>query len=132
VKKAFALAVVMMIAAAHAEVPRSDAKSAAARVRRAWSNDAPCSGAPHCTAYFESFGAALTFEDGTLVPLAHEQRLRRSSRECIKEARIALARGDRTMAVEWVMAAYSGEPVVRNWLFDHPDAVLEGLRHFND
>jgi hypothetical protein len=115
-----------------APVPRSDLKKAISHIRRAWSSGAPCSGAERCAAFFESFGAALTFNDGTIVPLAHEQRLNRSAHDCILEARAALHRGDRPLAVQWVMAAHMDVPLTRNWLADHPDAVLEGLRHFGD
>jgi hypothetical protein len=117
---------------APAPVPKSDIKKAISYIRRAWSSGAPCSGAERCAAFFESFGAALTFNDGTIVPLAHEQRLNRSAHDCIQEARAALHRGDRPLAVQWVMAAHMDVPLTRNWLADHPDAVLEGLRHFGD
>jgi hypothetical protein len=32
------------------------------------------------------------------------------------------------MAVQWVMAAQMQDLPVRNWLGEHPDAVLEALR----
>jgi hypothetical protein len=85
-----------------------------------------------CAAWFSSFGTALTFNDGTLAPLAHEQRLSLSGHDCIQRARAALHEGNRALAVQWVMAAHLNEPLIRNWLADHPDAVLEGLRHFGD
>jgi hypothetical protein len=117
---------------APAPVPKADVKKAISHIRHAWGSVAPCSGTERCAVYFESFGAALTFNDGTLVPLAHEQRLNRSARDCIQEARAAQHRGDRALAVQWVMAAHMDVPLIRNWLADHPDAVLEGLRHFGD
>ena len=117
---------------APAQVPKADVKKAISHIRHAWGSRAPCAGTERCAVYFESFGAALTFNDGTLVPLAHEQRLNRSAHDCILEAREALHRGDRALAVQWVMAAHMEVPLTRNWLADHPDAVLEGLRHFGD
>jgi hypothetical protein len=119
-------------ARASAAVPKADVKKAISHIRHAWGSRAPCVGTERCAAYFESFGAALTFNDGTLVPLAHEQRLNRSAHDCILEARAALQRGERALAVQWVMAAHIEVPLTRNWLADHPDAVLEGLRHFGD
>lgn len=119
-------------ASASVPVPKADVRKAISHIRHAWGSVAPCAGTERCAAYFESFGAALTFNDGSLVPLAHEQRLNRSAHDCIQEARAALHRGDRALAVQWVMAAHMDVPLIRNWLADHPDAVLEGLRHFGD
>lgn len=117
---------------APAEIPKADIKQAISHIRRAWGSDAPCSRVERCATYFESFAAALTFNDGSIVPLAHEHRLNRSGHDCIQEARAAVAQGKRALAVQWVMAAYVDNPLARNWLADHPDAVLEGLRHFGD
>jgi hypothetical protein len=119
-------------ASASTPVAKADIKKAISHIRRAWGSDAPCSGAARCAAYFESFGAALMFSDGTIVPLAHEQRLNRSGHDCIQEARASLHQGNRALAVQWVMAAHLDNPLTRNWLADHPDAVLEGLSHFGD
>ena len=119
-------------ARAPAPVSKADIKKAIARIRRAYRNSVPCQDDARCATYFESFGVALTFNDGTIAPLAHEQRLKRSGQDCIKEARAARRQGDRALAVQWVMAAYMDDPLTRNWLADHPDAVLEALRHFDD
>jgi hypothetical protein len=113
-------------------IPKADIRKATSQIRRAWSSKALCSDIVRCAAYFSSFGAALTFNDGTLVPLAHEQRLSLSGHDCIQHARAALQEGNRALAVQWVMAAHLDDPLIRNWLADHPDAVLEGLRHFGD
>jgi hypothetical protein len=113
-------------------VSRSDLRKASSRLHRAYRKDVPCRDVARCAVYFETFGAALTFNDGTIAPFAHEQRLERSDRGCIQEARAALSRDDRAMAVQWAMAAYIDDPLTRNWLADHPEAVLEGLRHFGD
>jgi hypothetical protein len=116
--------------AAAAPVSSVDIKKAISQIRNASRNYVPCDRASQCTAYFESFGVALTFGDGTMAPFAHEQRLKQSAHDCIQNAREALLRGDRALAVQWVMAAHMEDPLTRNWLGDHPDAVLEALRRF--
>jgi hypothetical protein len=121
-----------VVAHATTPVPKADLRKASSRLHRAYRKDVPCRDVARCAVYFETFGAALTFNDGTIAPFAHEQRLERSDRGCIQEARAALTRDDRAMAVQWAMAAYIDDPLTRNWLADHPDAVLEGLRHFGD
>ena len=113
-------------------VSKADIRKAVSRIHRAYRKNVPCRDVAHCATYFDSFGAALTFNDGTIAPFVHEQRLERSDHDCIQEARAALSRGDRALAVQWAMAAYMDDPLTRNWLGDHPDAVLEGLRHFGD
>ena len=117
-------------ASAPPQIPKADIREAISQIRRAWSSRTLCWDTVRCAAYFSSFGTALTFNDGTMVPLAHEQRLGLSGHECIQHARAALHEGNRAMAVQWVMAAHLDNPLVRNWLADHPDAVLEGLRRF--
>jgi len=119
-------------ASAPAPVPKADVKKAAAQILRAWNNTALCWDTVRCAAWFSSFGTALTFNDGTMVPLAHEHRLSLSGRECIQHARAALHEGNRGLAVQWVMASHLEDPLIRNWLADHPDAVLEGLQRFGD
>lgn len=118
--------------ATNTPVSKADIRKAVSRIRRAYRKDVPCRDVAHCALYFDSFGAALTFSDGAIAPFVHEQRLERSDHDCIQEARAALARGDRALAVQWAMAAYMDDPLTRNWLGDHPDAVVEGLRHFGD
>lgn len=111
-------------------VSNEDIKKATSEIRSAWRSYAPCERASQCSVYFETFGVALTFSDGTMAPFAHEQRLKQSGHACIQNARDAFLRGDRALAVQWVMAAYMDDPLMRNWLGDHPDSVLEGLRRF--
>jgi hypothetical protein len=135
--RALAVSAALMIATAVAysaetPVPKADVKKAISHIRRAWGSNAPCPDAARCATYFSSFGTALMFSDGTMVPLAHEQRLNKSGHECIQTARAALHEGNRALAVQWVMAAHLYDPLTRNWLADHPDAVLEGLHHFGD
>jgi len=119
-------------ASAPAPVSKTDIKKAIARIRRAYRSNVPCRDDVRCANYFESFGVALTFNDGTIAPFAHEQRLERSARDCIQEARTAWRGGNRALAVQWVMAAYMDDPLTRNWLADHPDAVLEALSQFGN
>ena len=119
-------------ASAPTPVSKADVKKAISRMLRAYRIKVPCRDVARCATYFESFGVALTFSDGTIAPFAHEQRLERSAHDCIQEARAARREGNRALAVQWVMAAYMDDPLTRNWLADHPDAVLEGLNHFGD
>jgi hypothetical protein len=110
-------------------IPDDDLRKALSEIRSSWHDYEKCSRSKVCSDYFESFGVGITFNDGTLVPFAHVQRLNASRHDCIVNARDALDRGDRSMAVQWVMASRLLEPLDRNWLGDHPDAVLEALRH---
>ena len=110
-------------------VPDEDLKKAASEIRGSWRDYDKCTRSKVCSSYFESFGVGITFGDGEIVPFAHVQRLTASRHDCIMNARDALDRGDRGMAVQWVMASQMLEPLDRNWLGDHPDAVLEALRH---
>jgi hypothetical protein len=110
-------------------VPDEDLKKALSEIRASWRDYEKCRGSGVCNDYFESFGVGITFNDGTLAPFAHVQRLKTSRHDCIVNAREALDRGDRSMAVQWVMASQMREPLERNWLGDHPDAVLVALRH---
>ena len=109
-------------------IPADDLRKALSEIRSSWREFEKCSRSKVCSDYFESFGVGITFNDGTLVPFAHVQRLKASRHDCIVNARDALDRGDRAMAVQWVMASRMLEPLDRNWLGDHPDAVLEALR----
>ena len=111
-----------------AVVSERDIKTILTEIKSAWRDYAPCE--PHrvCDAYFESYGVALTFNDGTIVPFSHVQRLGISAHECIVNARAALDRGDRALAVQWVMASYQHEDAFRGWLGDHPDTVIAALQ----
>jgi hypothetical protein len=110
-------------------IPADDLKKAASEIRGSWHDYDKCTRSKVCMSYFESFGVGITFGDGEIVPFAHVQRLTASRHDCIVNARDALDHGDRGMAVQWVMASQMLEPLDRNWLGDHPDAVLEALRH---
>jgi hypothetical protein len=112
-----------------AAVQDRDVKAALTEIISAWHDFAPCSRTQTCSMYFESYGVALTFNDGTIAPFAHTQRLTASAHDCIVNARAALASGDRGMAVQWVMASYVHDALFRNWLADHPDAVIAALHH---
>jgi len=72
---------------------------------------------------------AISFDDGSIAPFAHVQRLTATSRDCIKTAKALLEQGDRSLALQWVMAARIENKRVRDWLGNHPGAVLEALRH---
>jgi len=115
-------------AASSAPIPDADLKKAHSAIRAASHDYEKCARSQVCSAYFESFGVGLSFNDGTIVPFAHVQRLTASKHDCIVNAREALDRGDRAMAVQWVMASQMLEPLDRNWVGDHPDAVIEALR----
>jgi hypothetical protein len=109
-------------------IPADDLKKAASEIRGSWHDYDKCTRSKVCMSYFESFGVGITFGDGEIVPFAHVQRLTASRHDCIVNARDALDHGNRGMAVQWVMASQMLEPLDRNWLGDHPDAVLEALR----
>lgn len=115
-------------AAAAVSIPADDLKKAGSEIRGSWHDYDKCTRSKVCMSYFESFGVGLTFGDGEIVPFAHVQRLTASRHDCIVNARDALDHGNRGMAVQWVMASQMLEPLDRNWLGDHPDAVLVALR----
>jgi hypothetical protein len=96
-------------------------------LRDAWLDRAPCEPAVFCNSYFDSFGVALLFADGSARPFEHEKRSSASAHDCIKRAKNYLAQGDRTRAVEWAMASQRSV-TVRDWMRDHPDDVIELLR----
>jgi hypothetical protein len=106
-----------------------DIKQATNHVKDAWNDFTHCRRSSACNAYFESFGVAIPFGDGSIAPFAHAQRLTATSRDCIKTAKAYLEQGNRSLAVQWVMAARIENKRVRDWLGSHPDAVLEALRH---
>jgi hypothetical protein len=127
---AFAAALSPAIAQTESAIPAADLKKAMSEVRQSWHDYEQCSRPKVCSEYFDSFGVGLTFNDGTLVSFAHVQRLTASRHQCILNARDALEHGDRALAVQWVMAAQMLEPLDRNWISDHPDAVVEALRRW--
>ena len=109
-----------------------DIKTVLVEIQAAWRNYGPCEQHRICDAYFESYGVARTFSDGSIVPFAHEQRLKASAHDCIINARAALDRGDRALAVQWVIASYLHDDSFRAWLADHPDTVVAALRRCCD
>ena len=110
-------------------IPEADMKKAFSILRRSTRDYAPCTHSKSCLAYFDSFGVGFTFADGTLAAFVHEQRLQISGHDCVLKARNALSGGDRSMAVQWMMAAQL-DILNRNWIGDHPDAIVEALRTF--
>jgi hypothetical protein len=113
-------------------VSEKDIKTVLIELRAAWRDYAPCEPHSVCDAYFESYGVALTFNDGSIVPFAHEQRHKVSAHDCIVNARAALERGDRGLAVQWVMASYLRNDPFRSWIGDHPDTVIAALQRCCD
>jgi hypothetical protein len=87
-----------------------------------------CRRASACKVYFDTFGVAIPFADGSIVPFSHVQRLSATSRECVKKAKALEEEGNRSLAVQWAMAARIENRAVRDWLGSHPDAVLVALR----
>jgi hypothetical protein len=114
--------------AAPAAAPDPDVATAASYLKDAWNDFTHCRRPSACNISFESFGIAISFGDGSIAPFSHLRRLTATSRDCIKNARASLDQGDRSLAVQWVMAARLENPRVRDWLGNHPDAVLEALR----
>src|SRR5690242_18681249 len=103
-RRALATFSALMIAFALSDVraqSESDIKTILIDLKSAWRDYAPCEIHRICDAYFESYGVALTFNDGTIIPFAHVQRLMASAHECLVNARAALERGDRGLAVQW-------------------------------
>ena len=110
-------------------IPKADLKKAISMLRRSTRDYTPCTHVKTCSAYFDSFGVAFSFADGSIAAYSHEQRGQISGHDCVVKARNALSGGERSMAVQWMMAAQA-DILNRNWIADHPDAVLEALRTF--
>lgn len=110
-----------------AVVPAGDVKKALKAIRVSWRNFNGCDRQNLCGVYFDTFGVALTFNDGTITPFSHVRRRTLSPHDCIINAREALDHGDRGLAVQWVMAAKAEEIAERTWMSDHPDAVVAAL-----
>ena len=128
-------AVLLISAAAQSQTPNSpdpdaaDVRTAENYLREAWNDFSHCRRPSACDTYFDTFGVAIPFTDGSIVPFSHIQRLTATSRDCIKAARTYIDQGDRRLAVQWAMAARIENKRVRDWLGSHPDAVVEALRH---
>ncbi|HEY2401148.1 MAG TPA: hypothetical protein VGI23_12395 [Steroidobacteraceae bacterium] len=114
--------------AAQANVEKADVAQAATYLKTAAADFTNCRRASACKTYFDSFGVAIPFADGSIVPFSHVQRLSATSRECVKKAKALEEEGNRSLAVQWAMAARIENRTIRDWLGSHPDAVLEALR----
>ena len=120
---------------AGADAPRrvvvsdADVKKALTEIRTSWRDFNTCDRSDVCSAYFDTFGVALTFGDGSIAPFSHLRRRTLSAHDCIVNARAALEQKDRGLAVQWVMASQAERPQLRAWMGDHPDAVIEALSH---
>ena len=110
-------------------VSDADVKKALTEIRNSWRDFNTCDRSDVCSAYFDTFGVALTFADGSIAPFSHLRRRTLSAHDCIVNARAALEQKDRGLAVQWVMAAQAEHPQLRAWMGDHPDAVIEALNH---
>lgn len=97
-------------------------------IEQAWKDFSHCRRASACSEYFESFGVAISFGDGSIAPFSHIQRLTATSHDCIKTAMAYLHQGDKSLALQWAMASHIENTRVRDWLGNHPEAVLEALR----
>jgi hypothetical protein len=111
-----------------AAVPRADLAQATTYLKSAIADFTTCRRPSACNAYFETFGIAISFADGSISPFLHIQRLMTTSRECVKKAKALEEEGNRSMAVQWAMAAKVENRTARDWLGNHPDAVLAALR----
>ena len=141
------MAAVFLVSAAHSQTPapapaapsasqpqiaaaaKADVAVANRYIKAAWSDYTHCRRPAACAADFESFGVAITFSDGSFVPFSRVQRLTATSHDCIETAKTYLKQGDKSLAVQWTMASRAENTRVRDWLGNHPDAVLEVLRH---
>ncbi len=110
-------------------VSDADVKKALTEIRTSWRDFNTCDRSDVCSAYFDTFGVALTFGDGSIAPFSHLRRRTLSAHDCIVNARAALEQKDRGLAVQWVMASQAEHPQLRAWMGDHPDAVIEALGH---
>jgi hypothetical protein len=107
---------------------QTDVAQAVAYLKSAAADFTNCRRASACKVYFDTFGVAIPFADGSIVPFSHVQRLSATSRECVKKAKALEEEGNRSLAVQWAMAARIENRAVRDWLGSHPDAVLVALR----
>ena len=106
----------------------ADVAQAVSYLKSAAADFTNCRRPSACYVYFDTFGVAIPFADGSIVPFSHVQRLTATSRECIKKAKALEEEGNRSLAVQWAMAARIENRSIRDWLGNHPDAVLEALR----
>jgi hypothetical protein len=145
-KRLAGMAAVFLMSAAHSQTPTPEPAAAAAPqsqinapaaaevaaatgyIKQAWSDFSHCHRASACNTYFESFGVAISFADGSFVPYSHIQRLTATSHDCIKTAKAYLHQGDKSLALQWAMASRIENTPIRDWLGNHPEAVLEALR----
>lgn len=110
-------------------VSAAEVKKALTEIRNSWRDFNTCDRSDVCSAYFDTFGVALTFADGSIAPFSHLRRRTLSAHDCIVNARAALEQKDRGLAVQWVMASQAVHPQLRAWMGDRPDAVIEALNH---
>lgn len=107
-------------------IASSDVEIATAHIRWAWGNYGPCTRFPLCATYIGNF--EIVFSDGNISFRNIVQRLTTSAHDCIANAKNALGRNDRGLAVAWVMASQIHNSPVYDWLKNHGDAVITALR----
>jgi hypothetical protein len=121
-----ALALAMAFSGSVGAQEELDRNQVTGPMNQAWHDRFRCMPVDVCNSYFDSFGVALVFADGSTHPLEHLRRGDTSGHDCLKRAKDYLARGDRIRAVEWAIASQTSAKV-RDWMLDHPDEVLELL-----
>ena len=127
-KRLAGMAAVFLMSAAHSQTPASGPAAAATPepqisapaaaevaaatvyIEQAWKDFAHCRRASACNEYFESFGVAISFGDGSIAPFSHIQRLTATSHDCIKTAMAYLHQGDKSLALQWAMARLMSTP----------------------
>jgi len=110
-------------------VHASDDDEALKHVVWAWNDSGPCKRTALCATYINHVG--ISFKDGDLGIAVKIQRLTTSAHDCIANAKEAKRKGNRALAVEWVMASQIHNEPVKRWLRDHGDAVLAALDRVN-
>jgi hypothetical protein len=113
--------------AAALAVPGSDVDHAWTAVNWAWHDDGPCTRFVLCWTYIN--GAGIAFSDGRVGPFVQIYRDGKSAHSCIQSALDALYGNPSNpgLAVEWVMASQIHNPPEKDWLQNHPDAVIAAL-----
>lgn len=129
VRPASVLLAVVLALAMSGPAPAQDvsARDLEEALNVAWRDGRQCSMESLCYVYFDTFGVAIMFSDGTIKPFAHLRRLSASAHDCIRKAMVLLKKGNRALAVQWVMASQPSQEL-REWMGDHPDAVIASLR----
>jgi hypothetical protein len=108
-----------------ARVLDDDVQNALMHVSWAWGNHGPCTRFFLCLFYIDH--VEFRWTDGSVSFGPRIQRLTTSAHDCIQNAKNAVQRGEKPLAVEWVMASQIHNPPAWEWLRTHPDAVITAL-----